>query len=86
MPKFNHNFIDMIDDMASNHNQIPEAGSTNEDYLMQLFEALLTTHNTIYDNFIQAEKNKWELGDDYISDNLIEVATTKCNTMVADNK
>ena len=86
LPKFDHNVINMLDDMASNYNRILELGSTHEDYLMQLFEALLTTHNTIYENFIQAEKNKWELGDDYTSDNLIEVATTKYNNMFSDNK
>ena len=58
LPKFDHNVINMLDDMASNYNRILELGSTHEDYLMQLFEALLTTHNTIYENFIQAEKNK----------------------------
>ena len=83
---FGHNVIDMLNDMASHYARILELGGTHEDYLLHLFAALLTTTNEIFQQFIQAEKNKWELGEEYHADTLIDKATTKYNNMVSDNK
>ena len=86
LPAFKHNVIDMLDDMASNYSRILELGGTHEDYLMNIFDALLTTTNIVFEHFIQSEKNKWEIGDEYTADNLIELATTKYNNLITDHK
>jgi hypothetical protein len=83
---FGHNVIDMLNDMASNYARILELGGSHEDYLLHLFAALLTTNNEIFQQFIQAEKNKWELGEDYLADTLIDKATTKYNNMTSGNQ
>jgi hypothetical protein len=83
---FGHNVIDMLNDMASNYARILELGGSHEDYLLHLFAALLTTNNEIFQQFIQAEKNRWELGEDYLADTLIDKATTKYNNMTSDNQ
>ena len=83
---FDHNVIDMLNDMASHYARIVELGGSHEDYLLHLFAALLTTTNEVFQQFIQAEKKKWELGEDYLADTLIDKATTKYNNMVSDNK
>ena len=83
---FNHNVISLLNDMATNYARIVELGGSHEDYLLHIFAALLTTTNEIFRQFIQAEKNKWELGEAYLADTLIDKATTKYNNMISDNQ
>ena len=77
-----HNVKAMLDDMAQNYRQILEADQTHDDFLYNLFDALLSSKNSVFNNYIQHEKNLWEKGQDVNSDDLIDLALVKYNNLV----
>ena len=80
---FGHNVRDLTDKMDSTYRDIIQRGSTHDDYVMDLFNALLTCKNSIFNAYIQREKDKWDTGMDIDPDSLISDAVTKYNNMVA---
>ena len=82
LPKHNNNVQDMLDYMEMNYEHILRHNFTHPDYVMHLFNALLTSKNDIFRSMIQREKDKWELGEDVLPDSLVDKATTKYNNMV----
>jgi hypothetical protein len=79
---FSENVADMLDNMGDNYLEILKSSGSHEDYLMDLFTALLSTKNDVFKSFIQRQKDDWETGKDLDADELIAAATEKYNNMV----
>lgn len=69
--------------MISLHREIIEKGSTHKDYVLDLFNALLSTRNQVFNDFIQREKDDWYTGKNVEAEDLISSAITKYDNMVA---
>ena len=80
---FGYNVRDLTDKMDSTYREILQCGSTHDDYIMDVFNALLTNKNSIFTSYIQRKKDRWDTGTDIDPDNLISDAVTKYNNMVA---
>ena len=80
---FGYNVCDLPDKMDVTYREILQRGSTHDDYIMDVFNALLTVKNSIFHGYIQREKDKWDTGIDIEPDALITDAVTKYNNMVA---
>ena len=50
--------------MEANYKEILCDNFTHQDYVMHLFNALLTAKNNIFQLMIQMEKDRWDLGED----------------------
>ena len=81
MPKYKENVIHMLDDMDDNYQHILELGGKHDDYLMHLFNALLSAKNETFCRFIQRKKDDWETEDNITADALVEFAKMKYNNM-----
>ena len=91
LPKFEHSIPDMIDYMVAQMNDITDMQATHEDFTLNLFTALDTTHNDEFRTFIATEKNTWEtstlLADDRVTaDLLIQKVNMKYNNMSKANQ
>ena len=53
---------EMLEYMQDNYSKILQAGGSHEDYLMDLYNALLTTKNDVFRDVIQQSKDDWEVG------------------------
>ena len=80
---YSNNVLDMTDKMQSHYDEILEKGSKHDDYILDLFRALLTGKNVIFTSFIQRKHDAWDEGKDILSDDLIRDAVTKYQNMVA---
>ena len=81
LANFNHNVCDMLDHMNDNYNEIIRSGGSHEDMVMDLFSALLTSKNDIFNQFIQRSKDDWETKKDISIKELTTLATEKFNNM-----
>ena len=75
----------MLEYMQDKYSKILQAGGSHEDYLMDLYNALLTTRNGVFRDVIQRSKDAWECGADETPDKLITLATEKYNNMFKQN-
>ena len=82
---FQYNVVTMTDKLTHDYNQILERSHTHEDFVLDIYTALLTGKNDVFNHFIQAEKDKWETGTDQLPDDIIEKAVQKYNNMVKQN-
>ena len=82
LPKHSNNVQEMMDFVEANYEEILCHGFTHPDYVMHLFNALITAKNDISRLMIQQEKDKWELGKDVQPNSLVQKSTTKYNNMV----
>jgi hypothetical protein len=82
LSSFSENVADMLDHMGDNYLEILKSSGSHEDYLMDLFTALLSTKNDVFKSFIQRQKDDWETGKDLDADELVATATEKYNNMV----
>jgi hypothetical protein len=82
LSNFSENVADMLDNMGDNYIEILKSSGSHEDYLMDLFNALLSTKNDVFKAFIQRQKDDWETGTDLEPDELVAIATEKYNNMV----
>jgi hypothetical protein len=81
LANFSHNVCDMLDHMNDNYNEIVRSGGSHEDMVMDLFSALLTSKNDIFNQFIQRIKDDWETKQDISIEELTTLATEKFNNM-----
>lgn len=79
---YNHNVRDMLTAIQSTYTTIEELGFKHDDIVMDTFEALLSTKNQVFKDFIQRKKDEWETGDDLTLGELSEFALNKYNNMV----
>jgi hypothetical protein len=67
--------------MNDNYNEIVRSGGSHEDMVMDLYSALLTSKNNIFNQFIQRSKDDWETKQDISIEELTTLATEKFNNM-----
>ena len=79
---YNHNVRDMLTAIQSTYTTIEELGFKHDNIVMETFEALLSTKNQVFKDFIQRKKDGWETGDDLTLGDLSEYALNKYNNMV----
>jgi hypothetical protein len=82
LANFSENVADMLDHMNDIYLEILKSSGSHEDFLMDIFTALLTSKNEVFKAFIQRSKDDWETGTDIEPDQLIATATEKYNNMV----
>ena len=77
---YQHNVVDMLEDMETTYLKIIGEDATFDDYVYALFKALETTKNQAFLSYVSQEKREWELGRSQItSDTLIAEATKLYN-------
>ena len=81
LSKFNNNVKEMLDHMDGQYQNIIQQGHSHEDYVMNLFDALLSSKNEEFRQAIRMEKTEWEKGNDVSADSLIFIATAKYNNL-----
>jgi hypothetical protein len=82
LANFSENVADMLDHMNDIYLEILKSSGSHEDFLMDIFNALLTSKNEVFKSFIQRSKDDWETGSNIEPDELIATATEKYNNMV----
>ena len=82
---FNHDVVKMTDKMKTTYNDILKHGQNHDDYILDLFSALLTSNNETFHDFITREQDRYEIGEDILPEELIKSAVTKYNNMVTKN-
>lgn len=83
---FSYNVGAMTDKMSATYNEITQRGSRHEDYVMDLFNALLFNKNKTFTDFIQRKKDAWDVGGVVNADVLIRDAVVKYNNMIDDKE
>ena len=76
----------MLDHMSDTYTEILKSGGSHEDYIMDLYSALLSTKNEVFKSFIQRSKDDWETGSNVSAEELIAMSTEKYNNMYRQNK
>jgi hypothetical protein len=82
LANYNHDVGKMLDQMETTYNEILRSNSTHQDYLRDVFRALLSGKNDIFTQYIQREKDDWETGKSVDVDDLMKEAIAKYNNMV----
>lgn len=82
LANYDNNVRDMTDKMASIHDEIIQRGFTHDDFVLDLYQALLSGKNDVFTSYIQRKRDDWDTGNDISSDTLIKDAVTKYNNMV----
>ena len=83
LPNFNHSVPELTDFMQSQYDEIIEKGRTHDDYVLDLFAALLSGKNDKFNTAIEAEQRRWERGDTISHEDLIATAVSLYNNMYA---
>ena len=81
LSQFRHNVKDMLKDMNGNYVKILGKKQKHDTFDDDLFEALLSTKNQVFHNFIQRLQDKWETGTDYTPGQIMELALQKYANM-----
>ena len=76
----------MLDNMQDNYGHITDWDQTHQDYLMHMFDALLSSRNDVFNSYIKRKEDFWEEVGTLTHDALIVDANTKYNTMMKQNK
>ena len=84
--KYDQNLKEILDNTQDNYGHITDLDQTHQDYLMYLFDALLSSQNDVFNAYIQRKKYHLEEGGSLTHDALIVDATTKYNNMMKKNK
>ena len=82
LPKHNNNIQEILDDMKASYEEILRHNFTRLDYVMHLFNSLLTSKNDTFHSIIHREKYRWELDEEVQPGSLVEKATAKYKNMV----
>ena len=80
--QFQYNVVDMCDSIISNYEMIIERGGKHEDIVLDLFDALLSGKNDVFNRFVERSRDDWEVGSDITHDSLVNMCVTKYNNMV----
>jgi len=75
----------MLDNMTSNYQKVIAYQHTHDDYIIHLFDALLTSKNKVFCSMVQRKKDDWELGGEVNKSKLIDECITKYNNMQKQN-
>ena len=87
LPKFNHNLPKMVEYIQENYSQIVLKKGSHDDLTLHTFNALETTNNAEFKQFVQEKKDAWETSpfdrndDANFAENLMEKTVAKYNNM-----
>lgn len=81
LSQHNNNVLSLTEKMDSTYQEILNRGGSHDDYIKDLFEALLSGKNDIFNKYIQDKKTAWETGTEIESHRLIQDAVTVYNNM-----
>ena len=81
LSQFRHNVRDMLKDMNGNYVKILGKKQKHDNFDDDLFEALLSTKNQVFHNFIQRLQDQWETGTDFTPGEIMELALQKYSNM-----
>ena len=79
--QFQYNVVEMCDSIITNYEIIEERGGRHEDIVLDLFDALLSGKNDIFNRFVERSRDDWEIGSDITHDSLVSMSVTKYNNM-----
>jgi len=79
---FGHSVSHMLDHMNDTYLEITKSGGSYENFIMDLFNALLSSRNIIFNDCIQRTKDEWEVGKDFDADKIIATSIEMYNNMV----
>ena len=79
--QFQYNVVEMCDSIITNYEMIEERGGRHEDIVLDLFDALLSGKNDIFNRFVERSRDDWEIGSDITHDSLVSMSITKYNNM-----
>ena len=80
--QFQYNVVEMCDSIMTNYELIGERGGRHEDIVLDLFDALLSGKNDVFNRFVERSRDDWEVGSDITHDSLVSMSVTKYNNMV----
>ena len=80
--QFQYNVVEMCDSIITNYEMIEERGGRHEDIVLDLFDALLSGKNDIFNRFVERSRDDWEIGSNIMHDSLVSMSVTKYNNMV----
>ena len=83
LPAFQHNVFNMLSNMKNNYDLIIEAGETHDDFIGDIFTALMSSTNSSFTRFVEHQKGKWDTGKDITHEKLILKANALHSNMVA---
>lgn len=81
LSQFRHNVQDMLENMNGNYVKILAKKQKHDNFDDDLFEALLSTKNQVFHNYIQRLQDEWETGTDYTPGQIMELALQKYANM-----
>ena len=82
LPRYKHDVQAMLDNMNNNYLKIIRKEESHDNYEDDLFEALLSSKNDIFRNYIQRLQDEWESGKDITPGDIMELALRKYNNML----
>ena len=84
--KFQHDVKKLTDYMSSKCGEIEEKGQENQDYHLDLFNALQTVPNPNFAAFIRDKRQAWEIGGEKQPNQIFAEALTIFNNAVSSNR
>ena len=84
--QFQYSIIDMCDSIMANYELIGERGGCHNDIILDLYDALLSGKNDVFNRFVERRKEDWKVGSDITHNALINLAVTKYHNMFEQNR
>ena len=72
--QFHYNVVDMCDSIMSNYELIGKRGGKHDDIILDIYDALLSGKNEVFNRFVERSKDDWEVGSDVTHDAFINSA------------
>ena len=84
---YRNNVSEMLNSMQKAYHHIVENEGTHDDYLLHIIDAIMTSKNKIFKDYMQTFKNRWQDDDATITAVfLIEKAKNKYHNLVKENE
>lgn len=83
--KYNFDVKLLLDDMNNNYQSLLRQNHEHPNFILDLFQALLSAKNDEFRDYIQRLKDEWEAGKDIQPEVLMESAISKYNNMKKQN-
>jgi len=80
--QFQYNVVDMCNIIMTSYELINKRGGCHDDIFLDLYDALLSGKNDVFNRFVERSKDNWEVGTEKTHDELVSQAVTKYNSRV----
>ena len=71
MNRYNHNVVDMLDEIEEAYNTIVRQGGSHDDYMQHILDALLSTKNEEFRSYILRKKDDFDEGKTIDAESLL---------------